>query len=269
MAAEARALARTYLKGDDVSEEYKRNTQEFAARMVNSLDLLKQRVFQLKTGIDQDFSGWAARRTEYPDDCLRHEARREFFVTVVTLLENAQLSYILLRDHLTSDNWWDERLSGVSEDKRRSVLYEYAVMVKWFLLHGLFMAVEETLRAVHRAAPDIFPVEGKFRTVAKITASVLNRTQLQNYKDLFRLTRLTRNTIHTNGVFLPDEESDEQVQYAGETFVFEYGKVLLWLNDQRALWFVEQLTDTLHQIVRSDAVARLEYCPRTQIDPSE
>jgi hypothetical protein len=248
-----------------VSEDFKANTREFATIMVNKLDQLKQKVFQLKVDIDQDFPSWPARRTEFPDDYVRHEARREFFVTTVTLLENAQLSYILLRDHLTDDAWWEKRLSDVSEGKRRSALYEYAVMVKWFLLHGTFMAVEETLRAIQRAAPDVFSVTG-FCNVAKVTTSILNKTALQTYSELFRLTRLTRNTIHTNGVFLPDNLEDQQVQCAGETFSFEYGKVVEWLNDQRAVWFIEQLVEALHQIVRSAQVSSIDYCPRTHVD---
>ncbi|MFQ5902493.1 MAG: hypothetical protein ACE5JO_02270 [Candidatus Binatia bacterium] len=249
-----------------MSKDFKKNTREFGAIMVNRLDQLKQRVFQLKVAIDQDFPDWPARRSEFPDDFLRHEARREFFVTTVILLENAQLSYMLLRDHLTDDAWWDKRLSDVSEDKRKSVLYEYAVMVKWFLLHGVLMAVEETLRAIQRAAPNVFFVTGRFRSVVKVTAAILNETGLQAYEELFRLTRLTRNTIHTNGVFLPEDQKDQEVQYGGETFSFEYGKVIEWLNDQRAVWLVEQLAEAVHEIVRSAQVSGLAYCPRTEVE---
>ena len=233
--------------------------------MVVRLGQVKERVFRQKTDIDRDFPAWAAKRAEHGNEYVRHDARREFFVTVVTLLESAQLSYLLLRDHLTDAAWWHDRIHDVTEDKRKSVLHEYAIMVKWFLLHGLFMAVEETLRAVHRSAPKTFPVSGKFKSIAKVTTVILQAAELLGYEDLFRLTRLTRNTIHTNGVHLPEDESSQEIHYAGETFFFEYGKALLWLNDQRAVWFVEQLVNATEEIVRSSIVATVPYCPRTQL----
>ena len=158
-----------------------------------------------------------------------------------------------------------ERLGDVSDDKRNSVLHEYAIMVKWFLLHGLFIAVEETLRAIQRAAPDEFPVSGRFKSVAKVTSAILTACGFQDLEELFRLTRLTRNTIHTNGVFLPEDETDQGVEYGGGKFSFKFGKILEWLNDQRAVWFVEELVKAMNQIVRSSKVAQVDYCPRTQV----
>jgi hypothetical protein len=251
-----------------MNEDYKYRMHDFGKIMTAHLDQVKQEVFQHKSGIDRDFPAWPARRAEFPDDYLKHEARREFFVTVVTLLENAQLSYVLLRDHLTDDTWWSERLSDVRDDKCNSVLHEYAIMVKWFLLHGLFMAVEETLRAIQRAAPDEFPVPGRFKSIAEVTSAVLGACELQEYDELFHLTRLTRNTIHTNGVFLPEDEADQQVVYADQTFSFTLGKILDWLNDQCAVWFVEELVRAMDKIVRSSKFSRVDYCPRTQVPGS-
>ena len=113
-------------------EDYKYRMREFGKIMTARLDTVKQEVFHRKSSIDRDFPAWSARRAEFPHDYLKHEARREFFVTIVTLLENSQLSYVLLRDHLTDDTWWSERLNDARDDKRNSVLHEYAIMVKWF-----------------------------------------------------------------------------------------------------------------------------------------
>lgn len=245
--------------------EYLQRMREFGSIMVQQLDGVKKTVFGQKTAIDEDFPAWQARRAEYGSDYLRHESRREIFVSVVTLIENAQLSYLLLRDHLTDDVWWRQHLEGVSEDKRHSVLHEYAIMTKWFLLHGLFSVVEETLRSIQRAAAEKMPVAGGFKTIAKITAAILLASNQEGYTELFRLVRLTRNTIHTNGVFLPEDEHDAYLAYKGEEFHFVVGRPIEWLNDQRAIWFIEELTRAMSEIVRSEAVKILDYCPRTQV----
>ena len=245
--------------------EYSERMREFGAIMVQRLDEVKRVAFAQKTAIDSDFPEWRARRIEYGSDYLRHESRREIFVSVVTLIENAQLSYLLLRDHLTDEAWWQQRLEEVSEDKRRSVLHEYAIMTKWFLMHGLFSVVEETLRSIQRAAPGDIPVAGRFKSIAKVTTAVLLASNQGEYGELFRLARLTRNTIHTNGVFLPEDEQDVSLGYKEEEFHFEVGKPIEWLDDQRAVWFVAELTTAMSAIVRSEAVRSLDYCPRTQV----
>ena len=245
--------------------EYSEQMREFGSIMVERLDGVKRVAFAQKTAIDSDFPEWQARRTEHGSDYLRHESRREIFVSVVTLIENAQLSYLLLRDHLTDKVWWQQRLEDVSEDKRRSMLHEYAIMTKWFLLHGLFSVVEETLRSIQRAAPNDIPVAGPFKSFARVTTAVLLASNQGEYAGLFRLGRLTRNTIHTNGAFLPEDEQDVSLEYKGEEFHFEVGKPIEWLDDQRAVWFVVELTTAMSAIVRSEAVRRLDYCPRAQV----
>ena len=137
-------------------------------------------------------------------------------------------------------------------------------MVKWFLLHGLFSVVEETLRAVQRASPSTIPVSGRFKSIAKVTEAVLNASDCQKFDQLFRLVRCTRNTIHTNGVFLPEDGRDVSVEYKGERFDFVVGRAMEFIDDQRAIWFVKEVTGAMLQIAKSDAVARIEYCPRTQ-----
>lgn len=239
--------------------------REFSSIMMLRLDEMKRNAFGEKSAIDKDFPEWQKRRTQYGADYLKHESRREFFVSVVTLIENAQLNYLLLREHLTDEAWWQQRLQDVSNEKLRSVQKEYAIMTKWFLLHGLFSVIEETLRAIQRAAPGDIPVTGQYKSIAKITAAVLLAANKEEHTELFRLTRLTRNTIHTNGVFLPDDGLNVSINYKGENFAFEVGKVIEWLDDQRAIWFVAELIAAMRGIIRSETIKKIDYCPRTLV----
>lgn len=244
--------------------EYPDRMREFGSIMVKRLDAVKRSVFAQRAGIDRDFPEWPARRKEFGSDYVRHEARREIFVTIVTLLENAQLSYLLLRDHLTDDNWWKNHLETVSAEKRNSVLHEYAIMVKWFLFHGLFSAIEETLRAIQRAAPDQVPAGGKYKSIAKVTEALMTASGTEHFSPLFSLVRLVRNTLHTNGVFLPEDGQDSSIEYEGEKFEFKVGEPLSWLDDQHAVWLVDQLAAAMNAIVRTDVVRAIDYCPRGQ-----
>jgi len=59
--------------------------REFGGIMVQRLDDEKKVVFKKKDAIDQDFPVWKSRREEFGDDYLRHDSRRELFVSIVYL----------------------------------------------------------------------------------------------------------------------------------------------------------------------------------------
>ena len=214
--------------------------------------------------LDGDFPGWNDARGEAPDEYWRHDARREFFVTAGTVLENAILGYVLLRDHLGDAAWWNDRFESLSPEKTESSKKEFAIMVKWFSFHALAMAVEETLRVIQRADPDRFDSDRP--TIASITKAVLEACELAGHADLFRLSRLTRNTIHTNGIYLPDYGGDEDVTVDGQVFEFRVGGRLGWLNEEKIVWFFDRLLSAMDDLVRSDAVSSVASVPRGQAE---
>ena len=116
--------------------------------MFEDLQTVKQEIFEAKSSLDGDYPEWRRPREEAPDDYWSHDARRECFVTLITLLENAQLSTLFLTHNLQDEEWWEAHMTAVSAEKKTSVRREYEIMVRWFTFHGLAMTVEETLRAV-------------------------------------------------------------------------------------------------------------------------
>lgn len=231
-----------------------------AAEMARVCSELRTRVQSVQRELDRDFPGWKELRRDYPDQYWRHDARREFFVTVGTLLEHALLSYVLLRDHLGSRAWWSEKFTAVGDEKMNSAMKEFAVMIKWFSFHGLAMATEEIFRAVQRADPDAFAVEKK--TNYQITKKILEVTELEDLEELFTLLRLTRNTIHTNGIYLPDYNGDKEIELDGRVFGFKSGEPLSWFTDPVLPWLIGRVVDALNRVVRSSSVLGLGHVPR-------
>lgn len=153
----------------------------FAEGMVNSLRGVAEKVRRMKEASDSDFPSWRAQRDAAPQDYLTHDARREFYVTAITVLENTQLSFSLLRDQLTDLSWWKAKVEAVSDEKRMSVIKEFVLMVKWFTFHTLAMAVDETLGAIRRAAPNVFHI-CRHPTLKKIYTKILEVTGKQELK---------------------------------------------------------------------------------------
>lgn len=232
--------------------------------MLNDLQAIKADVFAACQELRQSHPGWRAARENNPEAYWLHDARYEVFVTLVTLLENAQLATSFRETELADAGWWDARMEEISEEKRRSCVGEFETMVRWFSVHGLAVAIEETLRAVQRADSAQFPVSG-FRSFRKIYSAVLKAVSLQEYEPLLDLIRIVRNTLHTNGIFAPDDEKDVVVEYAGRQFEFRIGRPLQWLDDSWIPWVYAECHRLMKTLVERDAVAALVNCPRAQL----
>ena len=60
---------------------------EFSKIMFVRLEHVKKEVFVQKNAIDNDYPQWKARRVEFESNYKKYEARREIFVSIVTLIE--------------------------------------------------------------------------------------------------------------------------------------------------------------------------------------
>ena len=246
-----------------VIEEQKVNEwAELGRTMADAFVVVRSDAKGYQDRIDRDFPSWREARKAAPNEYWTHDARREFFVTVGTLLESAILSYVLLRDHLADTAWWSDRFSSLSEAKRESSRMEFAIMVKWFSFHGLAMAVEETLRAIQRADADRF--KSKRTTIASITEAVLDVADLTEHADLLKLTRLARNTVHTNGMYIPDYGGDEEIVVDEEAHAFTVGVELTWFTDEKLVWFFSQLLAAMDELLRAPPVSSPAVVARGQ-----
>lgn len=210
-----------------------------------------------RNSLDNDYPAWKEVKEclgagRYPE----HEARREYFTHVRVVLQNAQLSYMFIRDQLCDEKWWKEKANNFRLDLANDIIREYAIMTKFATIHSLAACTEETFRAIVRAAPQTFtvPPSAKFKFVYE---HVFSEISLKRYTKLFDVLRLTRNTIHTNGVFFPVPNSktglreDVIVEYEGQRFSFEVSKGLLWFGEWFLPWFGTKINEAMISIVTS------------------
>ena len=102
----------------------------------------------------------------------------------------------------------------VTESAVLQALREQALMIKFFSCHATAVSTEETCRAVVRAAPQAFSVDsgGPFHAICQ---HLLMASGCQQYADPFEVMRLSRNTIHTNGVYRPQKPQNRTITYGG------------------------------------------------------
>lgn len=222
-----------------------------ADRWITPIEDAKAALRGNRERLDHEYPNWKAKLEAAPGQWWTHDARREWFVTVRVILQNAQLSLIFMRDQLSDTTWHTQMVGEFRPMAAVQVLREYSLMIKFYTVHATAATTEETLRAIIRADPSTFttrPLKG----LGPVYEHFLAVTQLTGFAPLFKIVRLTRNTIHTNGVFSPPDAQNVQVSYGNRQFVFEVGKGLDWLG----------LNEAMIQIVTAPVVAEIPDCPR-------
>ena len=231
-----------------------------ADAQLTPLQDVKESLRGTRQSLDDQHPSWRELYDADPNDYAHHDARREYFVSLQVILGNAQLTYTFMKDQLCDEDWWVEKAGTYRPAMAEQSLREQALMAKWFTVHAMAMTTEETLRAIVRT-------DGPF--TCKPTADlkplyehVLKVVDLQDHSPLFDLLRLTRNTIHNNGVHRPRSGKDETVEYDGRSFNFEVGKPLAWLGEDFVPWLASRLHVAMGEVVQSVPVSALDVCPR-------
>ncbi len=139
---------------------------------------------------------------------------------------------------LPLDNaWWDEpqqqRIFNSYELYDRSIAANYYnnAFVKYTFMHKLFGEIENTFRQLLRK---IDPVAANNATedISAVFGALCSRIghKPSESDELLKLLRLSRNTIHNNGVFYPKNHRDDEVTYKGKTYHFTHAKPISFVN---------------------------------------
>ena len=202
---------------------------------------------------------WRETRKTYPNDYLRHDARYEYFVTILTALENGQLSYIFQAENLTDKEWYIRHNQNLTNDTIQSVCREHSLMVKWFTIHASAMATEETFRAIVRSDNrrnfDIRPRAG----ASAIYDNILSATRKSMYKPLFEIVDSVRNTLHNNG---RHSGPDKIMFYKERKFEFQDGQIIMFLTEECVYWLLKNLIIAMQDIIGHEKISGLSECPR-------
>ncbi len=235
--------------------------QTLANQRITPIENIKTRIFSIRESIDQQFPAWRVSYDTNPQDYLSHDARREYFISLRVILQNAQLGYIYIRDHLTNENWWRSQIGEFREAVVFQALREQALMLKFYSFHAIAVVTEETCRAIVRAAPNIFGVRWQ-DPFYRVYSRLLELARCRQYEELFEVMRLTRNTIHTNGVFSPNDRQNQTISYGGRSFLFEVNRTLSWMGDDFPEWLAAEMSVAMQCVVSSPIVSGISQCPR-------
>jgi len=198
-------------------------------------DPIVDRLVGSRSGIEVDRSLVLNAKPDLTEKDVRVTAFTHLYHTV----DFALISIRLLNDFLlpSENDWWQQpkqqALFGSYPDWYREAIansYNNA-HVKFTFMQLMFGEIENTFRqilrkidpaAANNATADI---GGVFRALCSRIGNPPTESE-----ELVELLRLSRNTIHSNGVFYPRNQQDADVTYKSKTYHFTHTKPVDFLS---------------------------------------
>lgn len=197
------------------------------------------------------------------------DARPEYFMLLAVILQNVRLSFMFMRGQLCDPEWWRRRESQffgpqVNDQAYREALEGYQIMGRQYFATQVVSITEYTLATIATSGHGRFQLSHS-SGFSNAYEYVLSRTSLlENYRDLFDLLRLVRNTFHSNGYFSGEEDTVKI--YNGRQYDFKLGQQIRWDNDDMIV-MTEWISDAMWEILNSPEVRSIPYVPVVQPHP--
>jgi hypothetical protein len=157
-----------------------------------------------------------------------------------------------------NDNFWKTFFEGVpSPNQMADHFRELDMMARFAALHGMFSALEADVRTiVSRIDPNA--CGGGKATFDSIVKWLLARaTSAAQYFDFIEVLRLTRNTIHNNGVHRPTNGQNVTIQYKGKTFLFVVDQPIDFAGWDFVAFVGNEILGLLRTLVTDQAIVGL------------
>ena len=166
----------------------------------------------------------------------------------------------LSRGFLQHLGFWQRISPNMTADIHEALKSEADALYRWSIIHTTYSQLEEALRLIATAYDPNFM--SKPQSIAAVEGKLLSELGLEHYADLFLLTRLIRNTIHTNGYYRPDRGGDRDVPWDGTTYAFRVDSQISWLSWPFIAAHVKALCDAMSQIVTHQQIVSLPTIKR-------
>ena len=187
-------------------------------------------------------------------DLTEKDVRVTAFTHLYHIVDFALVSIRFLDDNLlpSQNEWWQQpkqqALFGSYQEWYREAMANSFnnAFVKYTFMHKLFGEIENTFRQLLRKL-DASAANNATKSIPSVFGALISRigNKPADSDELLKLLRLSRNTIHNNGVFYSETLTDDEVIYKWKTYHFTHTKpvdVINWnflidsLDDVRELF---------------------------------
>jgi hypothetical protein len=171
-------------------------------------------------------------------------------------LYSTRLSLIMIEQCILQEQWWTATHEIVPKfDVRNHMLECYHTTIKDSIFNRMFAITEHTFRHFVRLIDPKACGSGteQFWKVQKYLLSKIG-SRTADDDALLELARLTRNTIHNDGLFYPKDNKPRKVAYKGTHYEFKIGQPITFFEWEFVVIMAEDVSALLHKVVTDPSV---------------
>ncbi|MEP6743134.1 MAG: hypothetical protein ABJB61_11595, partial [bacterium] len=205
--------------------------------------------------------------TEVIPSISEKDVRRTAFAHLANIVSFMTLSFYFINNHLLppENEWWSkppqQSLYGSYDVYNRSIAANSFnnAFSKYTVMHKLFGELESTFRQLLRKLDPSAANNATERitSVFKILCATIGDKPAES-NELLKLLRLSRNTIHNNGVFYSKKQTDDEVTYKGKTYQFKHGKPISFVNWEFLIDRVDDARQLLRAVITNPNIIAIE-----------
>ena len=184
------------------------------------------------------------------------DARIAIFDKWINLTNSVELSTFFLVRHLRDDKWWAAFGSSIVKSNQSIRKAEYEKFNRISFIQLTFSSIESSFRTILKAIDPDACLKGtdSFENIYK---TLLKRTNLEKYENVFKLMRLFRNTIHNNSFYFHKNNKDDSVVFRGIEYKFEIGKPINFASWDFIISIQEDLLSAITEIIKHRIVSSI------------
>lgn len=154
-----------------------------------------------------------------------NDARITYFRKCSQITDTSQMSFDFYQRYLLTRQWWRDKFPNhiISERNMKKLSENYDQYIRTSYLIENYSAFESSMRIIMQTY-DVKKYEELQYSFVKLIKWFIKDLGRENPLPVFKVFTNIRNSMHSNGLFNPINQKNEEISYQDKKFVFEVGK---------------------------------------------
>lgn len=211
----------------------------------------KQFIVELREILNETKKDYDTIKDLYPE----RDLRPAFYGLPANIIYSLFLHASSIDDTISQPSWWQEKL-GITIDV--AAVKESASFSK----HAYFIFFLARIESLQRKTINLVStrfIQHKKPNYTDIYKEYLKCLSLTNYIPLFEIAVHTRNTIHTNGIFLSRDGNDVTIEWKGVSFVFKHMQSVNFMSPENLIFIMRELLLSIKEILDTETIKKIPF----------
>ena len=189
-----------------------------------------------------------------------NDARLTYFRKCSQINDTARLSCDFYQRYMLTDVYWRERFPNhIISNKNKQKLsngYEQSIRTNYLLEN--YSAFESSIRIIVQTYKSKKYEKLRY-SFEKLFVWFMKELKRENSIPIFQVFTNIRNSMHSNGLFNPYDQENEEIEYQGKKFLFEVGKPIPYGRWQDIFSILKIMLFEFYIMINNEIIKKIKF----------